>query len=285
VTLPFALLATLAAAAALLAARILGPWGPRARFRRDAASALASLAPRGPAAPIAEADLAPLPPPVQRYLRRAGVVGRPPVRALTARFGGRLRGQASDPWMTVEAEQVETFDPPARLFYLRAWRAGVPVVAYHRFVGPSATFQVRLLGAFTLVDASGPEMDRSETVTLLNDMCLLAPATLLSPALRWEPVDERRARVAFQNGGQAVRAELRFDEAGDLVDFASDDRSRASPDGRTFERLRWTTPAEGHRSYGPWRLPAIAEARWHPPEGAYAYARFELLELDTDPRR
>ena len=226
-----------------------------------------------------------LPAPVRTWLLRAGVVGRPPVRSLTARFSGALRGGPADPWMPLVADEVETFDPPARVVLIRARRAGVPVLALHRYVGPRASFEVWLLGALRLVDARGPEMDRSETVTLLNDLCLLAPSALLAMPVRWDAVDDRTARVTLENAGQVVRAELRFDPTGDLADFVSDDRDRASPDGRSFERLRWTTPVERPGTFGPWRLSRVAEARWHPPGGAYAYARFELEALETDPAR
>ena len=47
--------------------------------------------------------------------------------------------------------------------------------------------RVKLLGAIDMVDARGEVMDRSETVTLFNDMCILAPATLLAPESHGEP--------------------------------------------------------------------------------------------------
>lgn len=267
------LLAPLAAAGGAYALGAHGPWSFRARMARDVAEGLARRAPQ-PA--IAEADLAPLPVPVQRYLRFAGVVGRPRVQAARFRFRGGLRGGPDEPWMRIRADQVSFFDQRTRLFHVRARRAGVPFEAYHRFVGPSATFTVKVASLFTITDARGPEMDRSETVTFLNDMALLAPATLVSPALRWEPVDDRAARVTFTEGGQSVRAELRFDAEGRLVDFVSDDRAQASRDGRSFRTARWSTPIHEYRSHGPYRLPGVAGAIWTLPEGSYEYARFVI---------
>jgi hypothetical protein len=46
--------------------------------------------------------------------------------------------------------------------------------------------RVKALGVMPMVDATGNVMDRSEAVTLFNDMCLLAPATLVdAPVLVW----------------------------------------------------------------------------------------------------
>jgi hypothetical protein len=243
---------------------------------RDVAEGLAR---RAPPSTITEADLGPLPVPVQRYLRFAGVVGRPRLQAARFRFRGLLRGGPQEPWMRIVADQVSFFDERTRLFHVRARRAGVPFEAYHRFVGPSARFTVRLASLFTIADARGPEMDRSETVTFLNDMALLAPATLAAPKLRWEPVDGRTARVTFTDGGQTVRAELRFDAEGRLADFVSEDRAQAAKDGRSFRAARWSTPILEYRTFGPHRLPGVASAWWSVPEARYEYARFEIEHL------
>ena len=93
-----------------------------------------------------------------------------------------------------------------------------------------------------MVDASGDVMDRSEAVTLFNDMCLLAPATLLDKHIVWEGVDAKTVRARFTNGTQTIASTLLFSDEGLLTNFVSDDRSRSSPDGRVFTRLRFRHP-------------------------------------------
>ena len=178
--------------------------------------------------------------------------------------------------MPIVAEQHNVLVPAARLFYFDGTMAGMPVQGYHRYVDASASMLVRLAALIPVARASGDEMTRSETVTLFNDMCVLAPATLLSPAIAWEPVDARRARARFTNGGHTIGADLSFGPGGELVDFQSDDRSRAAPDGR-FERVRWSTPLGACRRFGPVRLAATGEGRWHERAGGYAY-----IELTID---
>lgn len=145
---------------------------------------------------------------------------------------------------------------------------------------------MRLLSAFTLIDAAGPEMNRSETVTIFNDACLLAPSTLLDPSVTWEPaLDERRVRAHYTRGMQTVTAELRFDERGYLEDFVSDDRSAASSDGRSFERMRWSTPVRDHREVEGRQVPTHGEARWQSLDDTPRQtneAAFTYLELDLD---
>jgi hypothetical protein len=142
-----------------------------------------------------------------------------------------------------------------------------------------ATMRVKIAGAVPMVDASGDVMDRSETVTLFNDMCLLAPGTLLDRNIVWEPVDRRTVRARFTNGTQTITATLLFNDDGLLADFVSDDRSRSSPDGKVFTRLRFSTPVRDYRDFGGVRLAAHGEARWSLPEEEFTYGEFELVSV------
>lgn len=233
---------------------------------------------------ITEADLDHLPAPVATYLRRVGVVGHPQVQSYSLHFQGRIRATPQDPWMPFGASQVSFAGPPARLFWMHATKAGLPVAVYHRFIDGEATMRVKLLGAINMVDARGDVMNRSETVTLFNDMCILAPATLLGPHIEWQPVDAHTAKARFTLGRNTITATLIFGEDGLLRDFASDDRSRLAADGKTAEPLRFTTPVRNYRKYGPFLLASHGEARWHPPQGDYAYGEFELIDVKYNER-
>jgi hypothetical protein len=257
---------------------VTGPFSMRAEYDRIIERGLARAA-SSPSLVVGEADLAMLPPPVRRYLRAAGVVGQPRVTNFRARMRGRIRSGPGDPWMTFAAEQHNFFDEPSRYFYMDAWRSVVPVKVFHRYEGTSATMRARVAGLVPVVDAAGAEMDQAETVTLFNDMCIFAPATLIDPAIGWEPVDAHTARATFTNAGHTIRADLVFNDAGELVDFWSDDRRRASTDGRTLDAIRWSTPVTGHRSFGAVRLASRGEGRWHEPAGEYAYIELEIHDV------
>jgi hypothetical protein len=160
----------------------------------------------------------------------------------------------------------------------------VPVQGYHRFVGSSASMRVKAAALVKVVDAEGPEMTQGETVTLFNDMCIMAPATLIDPGIAWEAVDPRTVRARFTNAGHTIRAELSFNDAGELNNFVSDDRYQASPDGRSMRPLRWSTPVGPYRSFGAVRLPSAGEGRWHEPEGEYAYIELTIDDVQYNVR-
>ena len=256
-----------------------GPTSPRAEYRRLANEALAEVVVDGR---VTEADLAHLPAPVAAYVRQSGAVGQPRVASFHARIHGRIRAGAAKPWMTFTGEQLNTYGPePSRLFLLDATMNGLPVDVIHTYVGPSATMRAKVCSLVTMVDASGPEMDRAETVTLFNDLCILAPAALVDAPVEWEVIDDHHVRGAFTNFSHRVTAELVFNDDHELVDFVSDDRSRASAGGRSFTPQRWSTPVQAYRNIGFRRLATSGEARWHAPEpeGPFTYLEFHVDEI------
>ena len=101
--------------------------------------------------------------------------------------------------MESTATQYEFYDPPARLFFMQASRLGVPLDVFHRYVGDAATFEVRVAGLLPVVNQSGPLMTRSETVTLFNDMCLLAPGSLIGAPVTWTVIDDSSLRARYTN--------------------------------------------------------------------------------------
>jgi hypothetical protein len=160
----------------------------------------------------------------------------------------------------------------------------IPVLGYHRYVGPFATMTIKAAALVPVVDARGNEMDQSETVTLLNDMCIMAPAALIDRRLRWEAVDGRTARVTFTNAGHTVAAELSFNDAGELTDFRSDDRYLLSADGRGARKVRWSTPIRSYGRFGNVRLASAGEGRWHEAAGDYAYIELTIEDVEYNVR-
>lgn len=259
--------------------------GPNSYLARYGAAVRSRLQAHHDIPLLTEADLTPLPEPVRRYIRQSGAVGQPRVENFRVRFHGRIRSGPSARWMPFTGEQHNFCDPPARLFLMDATMFGVPFQAFHRLVDGAATMQVRVATLKTVVDAKGPVMDQSETVTLLNDMAIMAPGALVSPRIAWEAVDDTTLRAAFTHGTWTIHATLCFNEADDLIDFYSDDRAASSPDGSEFTRMRWSTPVRSYRAFGDHRLAGYGEGHWHAAEGEYAYLEFEMDRVDYNVSR
>jgi len=253
-----------------------GPASYRAQYRRWVDAALTEAPPNGV---VTEADLADLTEPVATYVRRSGAVGQPRVTNFRAHIHGRIRAGTTTAWMSFTGQQVNTYGPePSRLFFMEATMFGLPVDVLHTYVGPSATMRVKACSLVPMVNAAGPDMDQAETVTVFNDLCILAPAAIIDAPVTWQRVDDHHVCGTFINGAHTVTAELVFSDDHDLIDFISDDRLRASADAKNFTPQLWSTPVREYRTIDSRRVGTHGEGRWHAPEpeGEFAYLEFNL---------
>lgn len=254
-----------------------GPVSFHSRWRKQATEALAAVEQHP--APLTEADLAGLPDLVATYVRRSGAVGRPRPTSVHATFHGRIRNGPDARWMPFTGRQLNTFgENPRRLFIMDASRSGVPITVLHCYGKATATMRAKVMSMFTVVDASGPEMDLGEMVTVFNDLVVLAPGAIPGAPITWTQVSVRQVEGVFTNDDQQVSAVLTFD--GDhLVNFVSQDRPRASAGGKSFTRQTWSTPVAGHTEADGRHVITSGVGRWHDPRGWFTYVELEFDEI------
>lgn len=241
----------------------------------------------GPAAsenaPFTEQDTAHLPEPVKKYLAYTGVIGRDKVRNFRIAFEGEMKLDPKRDWIKVRIEQYNFFDRPARFFLIRTVFMGLPVIGLHSYTDEIARMLIKVLGLATVLDSRGPEMRGSDTITLFNDMCIMAPATLIDGRIQWEPVDPSTVKATYENLGCRITATLYFNEKGELVNFISDDRYMIGLDN-VPRKARWSTPVTGYRDFGGVKLGATAEVTWLLEEGDYCYGRLTIKEIEYNSR-
>ena len=157
---------------------------------------------------------------------------------------------------------------------------GIPFDGLHVYAGNTATMQIKVASMFQVVDAFGEKMSHGETVTVFNDMCFFAPSTLISKNIQWETIDSLTVKATFINSDIQVRAILKFNVTGELIDFTSDDRFYCE-DGKTYLSYKWSTPIKNFIDKDGRKVPSYGEAIWHIPfEGEFCYARFDLKEIE-----
>jgi hypothetical protein len=223
---------------------------------------------------LTEADMAGLPAPVKRYLRYVGAPGKPKVKNMRVRFDVQMRARGKE-FSTYTSEQYNFYAEPARLFFMKGKMFGLDVTGYHRFAKGRATMDIRLLGLVKVVNLSGAVLDKTETVTLFNDMCLMAPATLIDKRITWEETGGNTVKAVFNNRGVSVTAVLYFNEPGQLVDFSSNDRTEVSD----MKQYPFTTPVSGYRNMNGINIWTNGEAIYEYPGGKFTYGKFFLREI------
>lgn len=244
-------------------------------FRQDVAQTFEKLPVSTQEDVLTIADITHLPRPVQQYLQYTGSLGRPKVRSFQAVMHGEMRQDEADKWFTFRAEQYNTIADPSRLFFMKARVKGLPTAGYHAYQNREALMLIKVLSLLPVVDIQEDQLFRAETVTFLNDVCIMAPAALIDERFQWEPLDDRRVRVIFENQGVSVSAELQFAADGRLINFRSNDRT----DINRRAQVPFSTPIGDYQEVDGRLVPTYGEAIWHYPEGAFTYGRFHIDKI------
>jgi hypothetical protein len=227
---------------------------------------------------ISKTDIQHLPDPVQKYIQYTGVIGKPKVHNFRAEFYGKMKLKKEGEWMKINAEQYNFYNDYTRLFYIRSTLYGIPIDGFHKYVSGRATMQIKVASLFKVVDAKGKEMDKSDTVTFFNDMCLFAPATLIDKNIIWKQIEPLKVKAKFTIKGIEINAELHFNEKGELINFISEDRY-LTESGEEYINYKWSTPVQRYLDFNGIKVPTHGKAIWHTPEGEFTYMKIDLKDI------
>ncbi len=224
---------------------------------------------------LTEADIISLPIPIQKYIRYTGAINKPKIKNMRIVFDGEMRERGKD-FFKFTSIQYNFFADPTRLFFMKANMYGAYVPGYHCYQNEKATMQIKLLGLFNMVNIRGTEINKAETVTVFNDMCLMAPASLIDNRIEWIVIDSLSTKAKFTNGINKITATLFFNEIGQLINFISDDRYAVGD----VKQYRFSTPIKKYTQIDGRNIFQYGETIWHYPEGKFVYGKFTLKSVE-----
>jgi hypothetical protein len=124
-------------------------------------------------------------------------------------------------------------------------------------------------------------MNKAETVTVFNDMCLMAPATLIDKRIEWASLDSVSAKATFTNGINKITATLYFNEQGQLINFISDDRYAIDD----MKQYRFSTPVKQYAQINGMNIWKYGETIWHYPDGEFVYGKFTMKSIEYNVKK
>jgi len=226
---------------------------------------------------ITEAEVDRLPEPMRRYLKFAGVVGKPHLNRVHLKMRGQFKMGTNADWMRVTVDQVSTLQPPGRSFYIhgKPWPfAAISGIDSYR--AGEGRMRIRLFSRIPLLDVKGDEIAESALVTMLNDMVLF-PQAFLSTNIRYQALDAQSVEATLAIGARRVSAVLGINAKGELTNFTSTNRWRL--EGKASVRETWSTPFSRYTNLGGIQVPGRGEAIHFYEDGPFPYARFAVPEL------
>jgi hypothetical protein len=229
---------------------------------------------------ITSADLDSLPAPVKRYLEKTGVIGKEHLLTFRGKFTGQMKlGGEKAAWTKVNVVQYSVMDSTlTRVFYITTKMFGfIPIVGRDKYENGKGNMLIRVMDLFTVVNQSGPTMDKSTLVTFLNDLSLF-PMAMLSKKVTWEALSDTSARATLSDCGNSVSGIFYFTRDGDLNNFET--RDRTYDDGRGDVRTaKWWTPLRNPTIYAGVRIFSEGDAVWDFGDRKFHYARFTINDV------
>jgi hypothetical protein len=255
-----------------------------ARFQRAVdreIRALLSAVPQAIGSPIQPQELERLPSPVQRWLERAGVVGRPRARTARLKQQGGLRTSPDAAFMPAQAEQYFALDDPAFIWRVDATMFGfLPFAGRDSYAAGRGHMLIKAASLIKVVDAYDERIAHGALLRLLGEM-IWFPSAALSPLLEWRAIDANSAEVTLRHAGLVATATYLFDEQSRVAGMRAERYLGGGPDAKLTP---WVASCTAwHRMEGI-EVPTAGAVSWELPEGLFTYYQWSLVDLQFDRR-
>jgi hypothetical protein len=219
-----------------------------------------------------------LPVPIQRHLTYAITTAAPSVRIARLRHAGTFRTGPEQRWSPIAGEQYFSACVPGFVWFASMRVAPmVWIQARDRLVNGRGNMLIKLLSAFTIADASGPEIDQGAALRWLAESVWF-PYAFAADTVSWEAIDARSARASLRTAGSPVQAIFEVDQDGRIVQLHAE-RFRDLGGGRSV-LTPWSGRYSDYAEFGGFRVPSSVEVTWDLTDGPFSYARFNLTALE-----
>jgi hypothetical protein len=256
-----------------------GSWAWRADAEDAERRLIAATSVAQPASTTAAPHARQLPLVVGRFLDRVLQEGQPDIRiAELVQEGEFFIGGA---WRRLDATERFTVEPPGFVWDARIEVARLPIYVADRYIGGIASMRGTFLGLYPVVDVpGGRELRAAALLRYLAESIWFPTALRPNDRLRWEGIDEQRARATLTDAQAAVSAEFRFNTDGDVVEIFAPDRLREL-DG-SYVPTPWLARCAEYQVQTGIRIPVNCSVEWLLPDGPLPYWRGRVVRARYD---
>lgn len=225
---------------------------------------------------ITKEHLADLPPVVQRWLERAKIVGKERIHTVHLYQKGKMRSTPNGAWMSVDAEQYFTTDPPGFI-----WIADVSMMGLLHLSGidtyqnGKGRMQIKALSLLPVADAKGTQTDQGTLLRYLAEV-IWFPTAALNHYITWEEIDSNAAKATMTYGDITASGIFYYNLDGDMIGFEAD-RYYDRKGSATLEK--WYIENTAYDERNGIRIPVASEVTWKLKEGDFTWYKLEILEV------
>ncbi len=221
-----------------------------------------------------------LPEPVQRWLKKSGVMDKESVSCARIKQNGRMRTAPDGKWMNFSASQYFDFLNPAFVWTTHVEMIPlISLVGRDKFTNGEGAMLIKFLSLVPIVNESNNEKINSGTMLRYMGEMIWFPSSVLSPYIVWEEVDSRTAKATMQYKNTLARGTFFFTEEGDFLAFEAE---RYYGGGTEARVETWRVEAIDYRTFDGVRVPYKNRVIWKLDEGDFTWLELEITALETN---
>lgn len=227
---------------------------------------------------VEEAQLSHLPMPVQRWLRRSGIVGKEIIQSVRLKQEGLMRMKPSQKnWIKAQAVQYITIDKPGFV-----WSVKMDVIPLLSINGRDLYYNghgqmaIKLFSLVNIVNAADPKIDQGSLQRWLAEIGWY-PSAALNPYIQWDGINEAAAKATVTEGGTSGSVIFFFTSDGDLLRMEAD-RYMGGGNKATLEK--WKVQSKAYGSFNGVRIPVESEAAWHLKDGEFIWYKLKIKDVE-----
>ena len=226
---------------------------------------------------ITRSDIEHLPPLLQSYIKKVGVIGKPEIHSVRLKQSGSFRTKPEQKWMPLIAEQY--YNPNSNSFVWFGKIKAAPMVSITGkdiFLNNKGHMVIKLLNIKTIGDAQGPEVDEGELMRYISEIPWF-PTAFLNENLEWNQLDSSKVKVTMKLNDTEFNGIFHFDARGLLSKFST--RRYMDVDGKYLLK-EWTPEYLDYEQRNGYLIPSRGKAIWLLESGAFCYFEGTITEIE-----
>lgn len=225
------------------------------------------------------AELEGLPAPVQRYFEAALTPGQPMIAVAEFVQRGEINLSGwRERWTPCQSSQVVVTERPGFDWDARIRRrGGLQIFVHDAYIAGEGLVKAAAFGLMRVAERRDRlKLADGELMRFLAEAAWYPTKLLPSQGVRWEAIDDDRARATIVDGEARASLVFTFDVSGMISSVQADKRLRMQR-GKQVE-TPWEGRFWGHEIRSGMRIPTQAEAAWIPGKRRHPYWRGQVTD-------
>ena len=255
-----------------------GSWNFQSTVDKETISLLNNSSFKGTAS-VTPDNISNLPPVVQHWLIKSGVVGKNKIKEIYLKQEGMMRTEPDGKWMPVEAEQYFTTEPPGFI-----WKANITAAPFihiagrDKFMNGHGNMLIRLMNIIPVADSRGPEIDQGTLLRYLAEI-IWFPSAALQDYIRWDSIDATSALATITCNSTSACGIFKFSPSGEVLSFQA---RRYGEFNGEYTLENWLVEIKEHKRFHGINIPYTCEVTWQFEDHDFTWYKFKVTGIKYD---